>query len=107
MDKITRVPTLNEIEEWRKHHSITRQGLADMLHVNYKALCPILAGTKPMTAQLSARIADLMETHDKGLTVTLPHEFAPLLTTWAATANLTVDELVTQLLADVLKIKRG
>lgn len=78
-----------------------------MLHVNYKALCPILAGTKPLTPQLAARIADLMETHDKGLTITLPREFGPLLTTWATTANLTVDELVAQLLADVLKIKRG
>lgn len=47
-----------------------------------------------------------MENHDKGLTITLPHEFAPLLTTWAATANLIVDELVAQLLADVLKIKK-
>lgn len=107
MDKIPYVPTLNEIEEWRKSHSISRQGLADMLHVNYKALCPILAGTKPLTPQLAARIADLMETHDKGLTITLPHEFAPLLTTWATTANLSVDELVTQLLSDTLKIKRS
>lgn len=106
MDKILRVPTLNEIEEWRKSHAISRQELADMLHVNYKALCPILAGTKSLTPQLAARIADLMETHDKGLSITLPHEFAPLLTTWAATANLTVDELVAKLLADVLKIKR-
>ena len=48
-----------------------------------------------------------MERHDKGLTVTLPHEYEPLLTTWAAAANITIDELVTQLLADALKIKRG
>lgn len=77
-----------------------------MLHVNYKALCPILAGTRSLTPQLAARIADLMENHNKGLAITLPHEFAPLLTTWAATANLNVDELVAQLLADVLKIKQ-
>ena len=48
-----------------------------------------------------------MERHNKGLTVTLPLEFVPLLTTWAETANLTVNELVAQLLADALKIKRG
>ena len=47
-----------------------------------------------------------MERHNKGLNVTLPHEYEALLTTWAATANLTVDELVVQLLADALKIKR-
>lgn len=47
-----------------------------------------------------------MKNHDIGHTITLPHEFVPLLTTWAATANLTVDELVAQLLADVLKIKK-
>lgn len=105
-DKIPDVPTLKEIEDWRAQHAISRQALADMLHVNYKALCPILAGTRPLTPRLAARIDDLMENHDKGLTITLPHEFAPLLTTWAATANLTVDELVAQLLADVLKIKK-
>ena len=107
MNKIIHVPTLNEIEEWRKSHSISRQKLAEMLHVNYKALCPILAGTKSLTPQLAARITDLMKSHGKGLTITLPLEFTPLLTTWAATANLSVDELVTQLLADVLKIKQG
>ena len=101
------MPTIEEIEKWRSSHSISRQELANMLHVNYKALCPILAGTKPLTAQLAARIADLMEKYDKGLTVTLPHEFEPLLTTWAATANISIDELVTQLLSDALKIKRA
>lgn len=106
-DKLFSVPTLKEIEEWRKQYSISRQELADMLHVNYKALCPILAGTRPLTSRLAARIVDLMENHDKGLTITLPHEFAPLLTTWAATANLSVDELVTQLLADALKINHN
>ena len=99
------MPTIEEIEKWRSSHSISRQELANMLHVNYKALCPILAGTKPLTAQLAARIADLMEKYDKGLTVTLPLEFEPLLTTWAKTANITVDDLVTQLLADVMKLK--
>ena len=59
-----------------------------------------------MTPQQTVHIANLMKNHDIGLTITLPHEFAPLLTTWAATANLTIDELVAQLLADVLKIKR-
>ena len=34
-----------------------------------------------------------------------PTSLPPLLTTWAETANITVDEQVTQLLADVLKIK--
>ena len=48
-----------------------------------------------------------MERYNNGLTVTLPHEYEPLLITWAATANITIDELVTQLLADALKIKRG
>ena len=100
------MPAIEEIEEWRSTHSISRQELADLLHVNYKALCPILAGTKPLTPRLAARIADLMERHNKGLTVTLPHEYEPLLTTWAATANIRIDELVAQLLADALKIKR-
>ena len=99
--------TIEEIEEWRTSHSISRQELADLLHVNYKALCPILADTKPLTPRLAARIADLMERHNKGLTVTLPREYEPLLTTWAATANITIDELVAQLLADALKIKRS
>ena len=101
------MPTLEEIIEWQKAHGISRRELADMLHVNYKALCPVLAGTKPLSSQLAARIGELMERHNGGLTVTLPDEFAPLLTTWAATANITIDELVTQLLADALKIKRG
>lgn len=101
------MPTLEGIIEWQKTHGISRRALADMLHVNYKALCPVLAGTKPLTLRLAARIADLMERHNNGLTVTLPHEFVPLLTTWAETANLTVNELVAQLLADALKIKRG
>ena len=48
-----------------------------------------------------------MERHNGELTVPLPDEFAPLLTTWAATANISIDELVAQLLADALKIKRG
>ena len=101
------MPTLEGIIEWQKTHGISRRELADMLHVNYKALCPVLAGTKPLSPRLAARIADLMERHNKGLTVTLPHEYEPLLTTWAETANLTVNELVAQLLADALKIKRG
>lgn len=101
------MPTLKEIEDWRAQHAISRQALADMLHVNYKALCPILAGTRPLTPRLAARIADVMENHNKGLAITLPHEFALLLTTWAETANLTVDELVAQLLADALKIKQN
>ena len=99
--------TLEGIIEWQKTHGISRRELADMLHVNYKALCPVLAGTKPLTARLAARIADLMERYNKGLSVTLPHEYEPLLTTWAATANISIDELVAQLLADALKIKRG
>ena len=47
-----------------------------------------------------------MERHNGELTVTLPDKLAPLLTTWAATANITIDELVAQLLADALKIKK-
>ena len=101
------MPTLEGIIEWQKTHGISRRELADMLHVNYKALCPVLAGTKPLTPRLAARIADLMERHNKGLTVTLPHEYEPLLTTWAATANISIDELVAQLLADALKIKQN
>jgi hypothetical protein len=66
-----------------------------------------LDGTKPLTHRLAARIADLMERHNNGLTVTLPREYEPLLTTWAATANISIDELVAQLLADVLKLKRS
>ncbi len=100
------MPTLEGIIEWQKTHGISRRELADMLHVNYKALCPVLAGTKPLTPRLAARIGDLMERHNKGLNVTLPREYEPLLSTWAETANLTVDELVAQLLADALKIKK-
>ena len=73
--------------------------------MNCNESSPVLAGTKPLTPRLAARIADLMEKYGKGLTVTLPHEFEPLLTTWAKTANITVDDLVTQLLADVMKLK--
>ena len=101
------MPTLEGIIEWQKTHGISRRELADMLHVNYKALCPVLAGTKPLTPRLAARIGDLMERHNKGLSVTLPHEYEPLLTTWAATANISIDELVAQLLADALKIKQN
>lgn len=101
------MPTLEGIIEWQKTHGISRRELADMLHVNYKALCPVLAGTKPLSPQLAARIGELMERHNGGLTVTLPGEFEPLLTTWAATANISIDELVAQLLADVLKLKRS
>ena len=75
--------------------------------MNCNGISPVLAGTKPLTPRLAARIADLMERHNKGLTVILPHEYEPLLTTWAATANISIDELVAQLLADALKIKRG
>ena len=101
------MPTLEGIIEWQKTHGISRRELADKLHVNYKALCPVLAGTKPLTPRLAARIADLMERHNKGLNVTLPHEFVPLLTTWAETANLTVNELVAQLITDALKLKHS
>ena len=75
--------------------------------MNCNGSSPVLAGTKQLTPRLAARIGDLMERHNKGLNVTLPHEYEPLLTTWAATANITIDELVTQLLDDALKIKRG
>lgn len=95
---------LEEIEEWRKANSISRQKLAELLHVNYKALCPVLAGTRPLSSQLAARIQELMQRHTKGLIVTLPQELEPLLTTWAATANVSVDKLVAQLLQDLLKI---
>ena len=101
------MPTLEEIIEWQKAQGISRRSLADKLHVNYKALCPVLAGTKPLSPQLAARIGDLMERNHGGLTVTLPNEFTPLLTAWAATAHISIDELVAQLLADALKIKRG
>lgn len=101
------MPTLEGIIEWQKTHGISRRELADRLHVNYKALCPVLAGTKPLSPQLAARIGELMERHNGGLTVTLPDELSPLLTTWAATAHISIDELVAQLLADALKIKRG
>ena len=99
------MPILEEIIEWQKGQGISRRELADMLHVNYKALCPVLACTKPLSPQLAARIGELMERHNGRLTVTLPGEFEPLLTTWAATANISIDELVAQLLADALKIK--
>lgn len=97
---------LEEIDEWRKANSISRQKMAELLHVNYKALCPVLAGTRPLSPQLAARIQELMSRHNKGLTITLPQELAPLLTIWAATANTSVDELVAQLLADVLKVRK-
>ena len=48
-----------------------------------------------------------MERHNGELTVTLPGEFEPLLTTWAATANISIDELVAQLLTDALKLKHS
>ena len=75
--------------------------------MNCNGRSPVLAGTKPLSPQLAARIGELMERHNGELTVTLPDEFAPLLTTWAATANISIDELVAQLLADALKIKRS
>ena len=68
---------------------------------------PVLAGIKPLSPQLAARIGELMERHNGGGLTVPTDEFAPLLTTWAATANITIDELVTQLLADALKIKRS
>lgn len=107
MDRMRSMPTLEEIEEWRKANSISRQELAELLHVNYKALCPVLAGTRPLSSRLSARIQELMNRHNKGLIVNLPQELAPLLSTWAETAGISVDALVAQLLEDVLKIKRN
>ena len=78
VDSIPCMPSLSEIEEWRVKHSVTRKQLAEMLHVNYKALCPVLAGSRPLTPQLAARIEELMERQVKGLgySISRPCPFA-------------------------------
>ena len=106
VDSIPYMPSLSEIEEWRVKHSVTRKQLAEMLHVNYKALCPVLAGTRPLSPQLAARIEELMQQYSGGLRITLPSELVLVLTTWASTAKLSVDELVEKLLFDALKMKK-
>lgn len=98
--------TISEIENWLRAKKISKKQLAERLHINYKALCPVLAGTRPLSSRLSANIEELMKQDDAGFTVKVPNEYETVLRTWAETANKTVDELVRELLEDSLKIKR-
>ena len=98
--------TISEIEKWLKAKKMSKKQLAERLHLNYKALCPVLAGTRPLSARLSATIEELMNETEAGFSVKVPPEYEDLLRTWAQTANKSVDELVCELLADVLKVKK-
>lgn len=99
------MPTIQEIEEWREREGMTRKRLADLLHVNYKALCPVLAGKRPLSHRLAASIEELMQNPRGGVQVTIPPEFEPTLTAWAEAAQMPLDRLVKELLADALKVK--
>ena len=96
--------TVQEIENWLKAQRMTRKELAEALHVNYKALCQVLAAKRPVSARFSATVRELMAQRAAGLQVTVPAEIAPVLKTWAGAAGISVDRLVHELLADVLKV---
>lgn len=85
--------------------SITRKQLAEELGTNYNALCSVLTGARPMSAGLASRIEQLMQKSGK-LVYVVPQEWEPLLKTWAETAGVTPEEMLTRLLADALKIGR-
>ena len=97
------MPTLEKLIEWQKGQGISRREMADRLHVNYKALCPVLAGTKPLSPQLAARIGELMERHNGGLTVTLPDELSPLPAEWES-LDYADHTLVEEMLARLLQL---
>lgn len=99
------MPTIEEIETWREQQGLTRKRLAELLHVNYKALCPVLAGKRPLSNRLEASIEELMQNPRGGIQVAIPPEFEPTLTAWAEAAKIPIDRLVMELLADALKVK--
>lgn len=97
--------TRTQILEWMDEHHITRKQLAQELGVNYNALCSTLSGTRPISAGLNARLEQLMQ-QSRQLVYVVPPEWEPLLKTWAATAGVTPEEMLTRILQDAFKIER-
>ena len=97
--------TVDDIEAWRKRQRLTCKELADIMGVNYFHLAAVLRGQRPLTEKLSKQVLEAMEGRGSGLQVAILPQYEELLRTWAATAGITVEELVQELLADALKIR--
>lgn len=97
--------TRTQVIEWMDEHHVTRKQLAQELNTNYNALCSVLSGSRTMSAGLSSRLEQLMQ-QSRQLVYVVPPEWEPLLKTWAATAGVTPEEMLTKILADAFKIER-
>ena len=97
--------TVQEIEAWRSRQGLSVKDLAAKLHVNYQHLAGVLRGVRPLTEKLSALVEVEMQRAAEGLKVSILPQYEPLLRAWAATAAISVDELVHELLAEALRSK--
>lgn len=93
------------VKNWLRSQRMTRKELAEACHVNYKALCSVLAGPRPISARLASNIKAVMRERQEGLRVHIPADIEPVLRTWAAARGVSVDKLVVELLSNVLKVQ--
>lgn len=97
--------TVQDIEAWRARQGLSVKDLAGKLRVNYQHLAGVLRGVRPLTEKLSALVEMEMQREAEGLKVAILPQYEPLLRAWAATANISVDALVHELLAEALRAK--
>lgn len=99
--------TSADIEKWRESQGMTRKQLAEALHVNYKALCLVLSGKRPVSAKLSAAVEQLQADRAEGLKVRVPPDMLPVLQAWAERSDCTVEQVGRELLARALQVPGG
>lgn len=97
--------TITDIENWMKRAGINRKEAARRLGVAYTHFVAVLNGARPLTAKLSAAV-EAQSSEDASLMVRVPDEMEPLLKVWAATAGITVEQLVQDLLAEALRLPK-
>jgi transcriptional regulator with XRE-family HTH domain len=98
--------TVKEIEEWRLARGLSCKQLAERLGANYYHLASVLRGERPLTSRMQRAVEEVMKAEGQGLKVAIAPEYEELLRTWARTAGLSVEDLVQELLAEALRMKR-
>ena len=96
---------VDHIKEWMSERGVSQADLAARLHCGRSTLNRVLSGKRSLSAQMAARVQELMEADDDTITAEVPEDVERQLQEWAEAAKSTIDQVVQQLLASLPKMR--
>lgn len=92
-----------ELQEWMRERGISQTVLAKRLQCTRSTINRILNGKSKPSPMLKARIRELMEEGEGTITAVVPDEMEAMLRQWAEDAQLSIQQLLDDLLARLPK----